>query len=260
MKAAVACLALAALGYLVASVGIQRKTFIQKRSDLAGWRRLLWVSLAVHTLGLGLYSFVAGHLPLTHISETIAPLGWVIMVLYLIFGERWRVEVVGTVAAPAAFATTVFSAFTLWSEGPQGSSDIWKILHVTSIVLGYATFILAAACALLYFVQARLLKQKKLGGLLKVLPALETLDQVAYRLIRVGFPLMLFGIGTGLLLNDWRWNWDFQLTLVAATGLVYTLYLHARIAGWQGRRVNMMLLIACVCVLISFVAPGVVHR
>lgn len=260
MKPALAVLGISSLGYLLATVGIQRQTFIQKRGDLAGWRKLLWGALALHTLGLFLFILSVGRLPIGHIEETIAPLGWVVMALYLIFGERWRVEVVGTVAAPAAFAMTAFSAFALWGEQAQAPHNSWITVHVLSIIAGYAAFSLAAFCALLYFIQSRLLKQKKLGGVLGVLPPLETLDQVSYRLIRGGFPFMVLGIVTGLLLNHWHWDWDFQQTLVAATGAVYTLYLHARIAGWHGRQVNMMLLVAFGCVLVSFIVPGGVHR
>lgn len=260
MKFALILLGLASLGYLVAAIGMQRATFIENQHDLSGWRKLLWFSLFLHTVALGGFSVAVGHLPVNHIAETIAPLGWVLMLLYLTLGERWRVEVVGTVAAPAAFGMTAFSAFALWGDKPAAVSSTWLKVHVFSLVLGYATFFLAAFCAILYFVQARLLKKKKLGGLFSVLPPLETLDQVAYRFIRSGFPLMVLGIVTGLLLNQWQWRWDYLETLVAATGLVYTFYLHARIAGWQGRRVNMILLIAFCCVLISLVIPGGTHR
>ena len=260
LKAALVMLVVAALGYLIASVGLQRAIFIHNRMEFGPWRKLLWVSLVIHTLGLGLFSLAVGHLPITHVAETFAPLAWVLMLLYLLFGERWRVEVVGTVAAPAAFVMTIFSAGALWGERPAPVNDFWIQLHVVSIILGYASFFLAASCAFLYFLQARLLKRKKLGGLFSVLPPLDTLDQVAYRFIRAGFPLMVVGIATGVLLNEWTWKWDLQETVVACTGLVYTLYLHARIAGWRGRRVNSILLLAFFCVVASLLIPGASHH
>lgn len=260
LKLALVLLLCAALGYLIAAVGLQRATFVHNRVDFGPWRKVLWAGLALHTLGLGLFSVAMGHLPITHVAETFAPLSWVLMFLYLALGERWHVEVVGTVAAPAACVMTLFSAGALWGERPAPVTSFWIKLHVMSIILGYASFILAAACALLYFLQARNLKAKKLGGLFSVLPPLDTLDQVAYRFIRAGFPLMVVGIATGVLLNGWTWKWDLQETVVAATGLVYTLYLHARIAGWRGRKVNSILLLAFVCVLASLFIPGASHN
>lgn len=262
MKTGLIIMGLASLGYLVAAIGSQRDLFLNNSRDLGRWRRVLWVSLAAHTLGLLLYGYFLGHLPITRMDHTIAVLGWVVMVLYLVLGERWKVEVVGTVAAPAAFALTAFSSVALWGGGQQSGAagGPWLQVHVASLLLGYATFIMAAFCAVLYFVQARLLKQKKVTGLFTALPPLDTLDRVAYRFIRVGFPLLILGIVTGLLISNWTWHWDPKETLVAMTALVYTGYIHARIAGWQGRRVNMLLLVAFGCVLVSYLIPGESHR
>lgn len=261
MKVGLTMMGLASVGYLLATIGSQRDLFVEAKQDLTRWRRWLWISLALNTVGLGMYSLWLGHLPFTRMDQAIASLGWAVMLLYLLLGERWKVDVLGTVAAPAAFAMTAFSSFALWGShaGPPATTA-WLQVHVISLFLGYATFLLAAFCALLYFLQVRLLKKKKVSGLFAALPPLDTLDRAAYRFIRVGFPLLLLGIASGLLISNWHWNWDAKETMVALTALVYAFYLHARlVAGWQGRRVNMILLIAFVCVLFSYFIPGKAH-
>lgn len=69
----------------------------------------------------------------------------------------------------------------------------------------------------------------------------ETLDNVSYRIIGLGFPLLTIGIiAGGVWANEaWGsyWSWDPKETWALITWLVFAAYLHARITrGWQGRR------------------------
>lgn len=266
MQSGTAAVGAAALLYLVASVGFQKDLFSGTQQHWRRWRIFLWVGFVLHTVGLMLLTGGLGHFPISGLAEAAGTLGWMMVLLYLAFGPLWKVEVMGTVAAPAAFGVTATSlaALTL-ADTPGPAQSTWTVVHVASVVLGYGAFTLAAGCAGLYLVQARLLKQKNLTGMFRRLPPLQTLDRVAYRLILVGFIPMVVGIVTGMLLMQGRsgvlWIWEPKQTLVALTGLIYVLYLHARLlAGWQGRKVNIMLLVAFLCVLVSYLAPGDFHR
>ena len=69
----------------------------------------------------------------------------------------------------------------------------------------------------------------------------ETLDNLSYRIIGLGFPLITIGIIAGAVWANsaWGapWSWDPKETWSLITWLVYAAYLHARITrGWQGRR------------------------
>jgi cytochrome c-type biogenesis protein CcsB len=69
----------------------------------------------------------------------------------------------------------------------------------------------------------------------------ETLDNVSYRMIGLGFPLLTIGIIAGAVWANeaWGapWSWDPKETWALITWLVFAAYLHARITkGWQGRR------------------------
>ncbi|NET02892.1 MAG: c-type cytochrome biogenesis protein CcsB [Sphaerospermopsis sp. SIO1G1] len=69
----------------------------------------------------------------------------------------------------------------------------------------------------------------------------ETLDNVSYRVIGLGFPLLTIGIiAGGVWANEaWGsyWSWDPKETWALITWLVFAAYLHARITrGWQGRK------------------------
>ncbi len=69
----------------------------------------------------------------------------------------------------------------------------------------------------------------------------DTLDNISYRSIGLGFPLLTIGIiSGGVWANEaWGsyWSWDPKETWALITWLVFAAYLHARLTkGWQGRR------------------------
>jgi cytochrome c-type biogenesis protein CcsB len=69
----------------------------------------------------------------------------------------------------------------------------------------------------------------------------ETLDNLSYRAIGLGFPLLTIGIiAGGVWANEaWGsyWSWDPKETWSVITWLVFAAYLHTRITkGWQGRK------------------------
>ncbi len=69
----------------------------------------------------------------------------------------------------------------------------------------------------------------------------ETLDNLSYRMIGLGFPLLTIGIiAGGVWANEaWGsyWSWDPKETWSLITWLVFAAYLHTRITkGWQGKK------------------------
>jgi len=72
------------------------------------------------------------------------------------------------------------------------------------------------------------------------LTLLESLDNLSYRIIGLGFPLLTVGIIAGAVWANeaWGayWSWDPKETWALITWLVFASYLHARITkSWQGK-------------------------
>jgi cytochrome c-type biogenesis protein CcsB len=75
----------------------------------------------------------------------------------------------------------------------------------------------------------------------QLLSLADTLDNISYRVIGLGFPLLTIGIVAGAVWANeaWGsyWSWDPKETWAMILWLVFAAYLHARITkGWQGRR------------------------
>ncbi len=73
------------------------------------------------------------------------------------------------------------------------------------------------------------------------LTLLESIDNLSYRTISFGFPLLTIGIIAGAVWANeaWGsyWSWDPKETWALITWLVFASYLHARITkSWQGKK------------------------
>ncbi|MEW6162452.1 MAG: c-type cytochrome biogenesis protein CcsB [Nitrospirota bacterium] len=86
----------------------------------------------------------------------------------------------------------------------------------------------------------------------------ETLDEITYKSIAVGFPVFtLGGLIFGAIWADqaWGsyWSWDPKETWSLITWFVYAFYLHSRmIRGWRGKRVAIVAVIGFLAVIFTY--------
>ena len=100
----------------------------------------------------------------------------------------------------------------------------------------------------------------------KRLSLLESLDNLSYRTISFGFPLLTVGIIAGAVWANeaWGsyWSWDPKETWALITWLVFASYLHARITrSWQGRKpaiiASLGFIVVWICYLgVNFLGKG----
>ena len=93
----------------------------------------------------------------------------------------------------------------------------------------------------------------------------ETLDNISYRIIGLGFPLLTIGIIAGAVWANeaWGsyWSWDPKETWALITWLVFAAYLHARITrGWQGRRPAILAATGFVIVWICYLGVNILGK
>ncbi len=86
-----------------------------------------------------------------------------------------------------------------------------------------------------------LLLARHRDALAEMLPEAKKLDDITYRVITIGFPLLSFGVVMGAMwaYDAWGryWGWDPKETWALITWTVYAIYLHTRITyGWSGKR------------------------
>ena len=93
----------------------------------------------------------------------------------------------------------------------------------------------------------------------------DTLDNISYRMIGLGFPLLTIGIIAGAVWANeaWGsyWSWDPKETWALITWLVFAAYLHARMTqGWQGRRPALLAATGFVVVWVCYLGVNILGK
>jgi cytochrome c-type biogenesis protein CcsB len=217
------------------------------------------IGFASHTLALITRYAEAGHTPVTNLYESLSFFAWMIIGVLLIVNLKYKVKILGAFITPIALILMLF-AFTLPREilplAPVLRS-FWHPLHVVFAFLGNAIFALAFCCGVMYLIQEKQLKSKKLGAITKRLPPLKVLDDLNYQSLKFGFPLLTLGIITGAVWANYAWgrywDWDPKETWSLITWLLYAALLHQRLTvGWRGRKAAIMAIAGFLAVLFTF--------
>lgn len=227
--------------------------------------RLTWAAFGVHTLVLALRFIEAGYTPVTSLHEAYSFFGWSLTGLFLLFQLRYHLPTMGAFVTPVSLALLLGAAATPGEIGelPPALQSVWLPIHVILLFVGYAAFALAAAVGLMYLLQERQLKSKKFGSLFHRLPNIDVLDEINYRCLTIGFPLLTVGIFTGAAWAQeaWGtyWSWDPKETWSLITWFLYAALLHGRLTvGWRGRRAAVLSILGFGSVLFTFLGVNYV--
>jgi cytochrome c-type biogenesis protein CcsB len=179
---------------------------------------------------------------------------------FLLVYWRYKISSLGVFAFPAIFVMTFVANLTYFQREsvPEMLRSRWIYIHTPLVILGYVAFFVAFSAAVLYLIQERELKHKRVFNRL---PSLEICDDLAYRSLAIGFPLMTLGILSGALWaqQEWGVSWmsDPKILLAFLTWFIYLLLINYRlIAGWRGRKAAYLAIAGFVGVLVTFSFNG----
>jgi cytochrome c-type biogenesis protein CcsB len=217
------------------------------------------IGFVIHTTDI-IYRYVsAGHIPITNAHEATSFFSWCIVFIFFLLQFRYKITLLASFIMPIVFLLMLSSSMLPREIRPLSPvlQSYWLGIHTVLAFLGNAAFAMAFGIGSMYLVQEHYVKSKHLGGLFERLPSLQTLDQINYRLITFGFPLLTLAIISGALWaqSAWGsyWNWDPRETWSLITWFIYAIVLHARlVAGWRGRRAAILSIIGFLTILIAF--------
>nr|YP_009294474.1 cytochrome c biogenesis protein [Asparagopsis taxiformis]AOM65957.1 cytochrome c biogenesis protein [Asparagopsis taxiformis] len=235
------------------------------------------------------------HFPLSNLYESLVFLTWGITFIHLIVEKQNKTKLIGAISTPVALFIIAFASFLLPTEMQKATPLVpalrsnWLMMHVSIMMISYATLIIGSLLSILFLIisESKNIKQQnniyssshishsqiELNSYnpsnLKIqsnnhtsksynrMNLLQSIDNLSYRTIGLGFPLLTIGIIAGAVWANeaWGsyWSWDPKETWALITWLIFASYLHSRLTkSWQGKKPAILASIGFIIVWICY--------
>jgi len=238
------------------TISASRAEFSPAPESFGGFGTMLaWFGVVMAFFAVLTRTIAAGHLPISNMFEFSLTFVFAISAIYVVFERVYKTRHLGAIVMAIAFGMTLY----MWML-PADMREVNPLIpalqakpimtvHVSSAILAYATFSVSFAAAVLYLI--------KINRNVSWLPGADMLDEIGFRAVTVGFPLLSLVLILGSVwANDaWGtyWSWDPKETAALFTWLVYAVYLHTRtLRGWRGKRSAYILLFGFAAVIFTY--------
>nr|YP_009944553.1 cytochrome c biogenesis protein ccs1 [Osmundea sinicola]QFR99847.1 cytochrome c biogenesis protein ccs1 [Osmundea sinicola] len=207
-----------------------------------------------------------GYFPLSNLYESLIFLTWCLTFIILIINQQTNNKLIVSIISPISLLIISFVSFCLPEYLKTAAPLVpalrsnWLMMHVTVMMLSYATLITGSLLSMLFLIiskgknikiygnsynnsnkimmeyQANVkevkISQNKLEQPYRI-NLLQGIDNLSYRIIGLGFPLLTIGIISGAVWANeaWGtyWSWDPKETWALITWIIFAIYLHTRI-------------------------------
>lgn len=266
------CVFTTALVVYCVSTAVFAVSMLVKRVALAKLAvAALGFAVLVHTVFILWHWAGSGISPVVNIYEALSFVAWAVSGSYLVFQAITKTRVLGAFVSPPVLLLMIIASAGIAGPGEIDRSleTYWVTVHVIFTLTGTAFFALACCAALMYLVQDRLIRKRKISDFSRLLPSLGDLDKISHVSVVWGFLLLTVGIVSGSLWARTAWGdhllWDAKQVATLAAWVLCALLLHQRLAiGWKGKRAAYLSIGAFIILLFSFVGVNMffptVHR
>ncbi|MGD0840531.1 MAG: cytochrome c biogenesis protein CcsA [Candidatus Acidiferrales bacterium] len=251
VPATLACYA-ASLGFYV------RYLYAPKRAIGHAATFALAGGLILHYFALLVRSRAIHGIPYDDLTGSLSLFAWLLAATYLGLELVHRQKTVGAFVLPVVLALFACAhAFaTPGTAAPPARGPLFAF-HVTLNILAYAAFALSFVASLIYLIENRMLRDRRLGPVGWRFPPLEALERLSRSSVGVG--LVSLGIGASLgfvwahrLLGRW-WNGDWKVFVTLLIFAAYATYLLlSRTGTWRGARASLVCVGNFVFVIFSY--------
>jgi cytochrome c-type biogenesis protein CcsB len=222
---------------------------------------LVIVAWVVHVAALVLRGLAAGRVPWSDLYGFVLT-GTAIMAGVFVVIQLWRdVKFLGAyITAIVVLLLGLASVNFYVPVGPLNPSlqSAWLVIHVFVATLGTGFFAVGGGLSIAQLLRAR----REAGGLRRVpllatFPSSEALENIAYRVIVVGFAFWTFTLIAGAIWASYAWGrywgWDTKEVWTFIIWVVFAGYIHARATrGWRGSRSAWLAIIGFTAVMFNF--------
>lgn len=235
--------------------------FLYSGKELAGrlGTALLAVGLVTHYFALLERSKGSHTVPYHDLYGSMSLFGWLLALTYLVLEFYHRQRSVGAFVLPfilAFFLAANFAPADRLSPPPAHGPAF--AFHVTLSILAYAGFALSCVLSLIFLVENRLLRNRKLGGdMVWRLPALDLLERMSRSSVLIGLISIAIGTILGFVWVDrlpgQHSLYDPKYIITLAVLILYIVYLRlSSTASWRGPRASRLCIFNFAVVILSF--------
>jgi ABC-type uncharacterized transport system permease subunit len=200
-----------------------------------GWALAL-IALLAHSYGIAHVMHFLGAYSIG-LLEAISMLAWTLAVVACIIAADRRNRAIGAILlGVAAFGAAVTGAGRTFTEE---SAPGWELTaHILLSMAAAALLLAAAVTALILVFMDRKLRARRIADLPSVLPPLDSVERVMFRLIGAGFTLLTLALLTGFVFvtNLRAQHLEHKTILSCVAWVLFGVLLVGRVRyGWRGR-------------------------
>ena len=215
----------------------------------------------LHTVLIIFLTAKAGNLPTANLHQSVILMIWCVVGVFMAVEYVYKVPSMGAFLFPFV---TVLSVCAIVLQGyplvaSPNLSRFWLVAHIIPMFMGYAAFTLTFIFSVMYLTQQRQLKHKFFGPVFHGLPSLERLDNMMWKTLTLGFPLLTVGLVLGAFWMRYsnvlgpQWYLDSKVVMGLVTWLFYAALLHLRVGvSMHGNKVAGLTIAAFILVLFTF--------
>jgi ABC-type transport system involved in cytochrome c biogenesis permease subunit len=229
---------------------------------------LLLAAALTHTFVIGMQTMEAGHVPVSGATSAISTFVWLLALAYLYTEMTTDERAMGVFILPLLVALQSIPALrpSVEERAAVLQGPLFGI-HVSSLLLAYASFALACVIGITYVLLFKEIKAKHLGFFYARLPSLQVLDRMNQRAVVFGWIFLTIGLLVGAVWAAQARGYaggdprvqamslqDPKIFAALVCWAVYSFELFAaRRIGWGGRRTAYLSALGFSIVLLNFV-------
>lgn len=202
--------------------------------------RILFAAVVANLLHLGVIyqsTFTTQGIDIGFFS-VFSLVGWLIALLLILSSIKQPVECLGIIVFPFGALSLALREFNPEAHYLTNTLSAGLEFHILVSILAYSMLSIAVVQAILLYLQDSQLRHKHPGGFVRTLPPLETMENLLFSMIGLGFTTLTISLLSGLFyLEDILAQHLVHKTVLSlGAWLLFGILLWGRIQfGWRGR-------------------------
>ncbi|MEX2523560.1 MAG: cytochrome c biogenesis protein CcsA [Gammaproteobacteria bacterium] len=245
--------------YLLVSIWLVRHLFVLKTAppDIKA-RVILFAGLGLIVHAAVLYqTILPGHGLHMGFYNALSLMSWVILLLVIVLAVIRPAENLAVIFLPAAAVAMLLElAFNVEHRVIlSGSSAIGLRLHILLSLAAYALLSIAAVQSLILALQEYQLRHKHPVQAMRILPPMQTMEELLVQLLAIGFFLLSLSLATGLVFvhDIMQQHLAHKTVLSILAWLLFgTVLLGRWLRGWRGRTLSRWILGGFVLLMLAY--------